>query len=40
MSFSESSFENAVLEIFRDILGYHYNYGPEVERDYHLPLHE
>ncbi|MBP1630104.1 MAG: type site-specific deoxyribonuclease, HsdR family [Bacteroidetes bacterium] len=40
MSFSEASFENAVLEIFRDILGYHYYYGPEVERDYHLPLHE
>lgn len=40
MSFNESNFENAVLEIFKEQLGYIYFYGPEVERDYHLPFHE
>ncbi|MDD4685563.1 MAG: type I restriction endonuclease subunit R [Bacteroidales bacterium] len=40
MSYKESNFENAILEIFREQLGYEYFYGPEVERDYHLPLHE
>ncbi|NCC19086.1 MAG: hypothetical protein EOM29_09130, partial [Bacteroidia bacterium] len=40
MSFKENNFENAILEIFKDQLGYEYYYGPEVERDYQLPLHE
>ncbi|MEA5100512.1 MAG: type I restriction endonuclease subunit R [Bacteroidales bacterium] len=40
MSFKENNFENAILEIFKDQFGYEYFYGPEVERDYQLPLHE
>ena len=39
MSFTESNFENAVIEIFRDVLGYAYVYGPDVKRDYGEPLY-
>ncbi|WP_155972380.1 type I restriction endonuclease subunit R [Streptococcus ruminantium] len=34
MKFSESQFENAILDIFQNQLGYDYYYGPDVERDY------
>ncbi|MDD4781991.1 MAG: hypothetical protein PHT02_15505, partial [Tissierellia bacterium] len=40
MSFKECNFENAILEIFRDELGYEYFYAPDVDREYHSPLHE
>ena len=33
MSYTESNYENAVLEVFRDTLGYAYTYGPDVVRD-------
>lgn len=39
MSFTESNYENAIIELLRDRLGYDYVYGPEVARDYHCPLH-
>lgn len=39
MSFAEADYENAVLELFRNTLGYGYVYGPDVERDYSDPLH-
>ena len=32
MPFTEANFENAILEIFRDLLGYEYLYGPSVWR--------
>ena len=38
MPFTEANFENAILEIFRDILGYEYLYGPDVERDFTDPI--
>lgn len=40
MSFSESHYENAVLQLFTQPLGYSYAYGPDIERDYHSPLYE
>ncbi len=40
MPFTEASFENAVIEIFRDQLGYTYYYGPDVARDYTDPIFE
>ena len=40
MSFTESHYENAVLQLFQEQLGYTYIYGPDVERDYHSPLYE
>ena len=36
---TEASFENAVIEIFRDTLGYSHVYAPELERDYTEPLY-
>jgi len=37
--YSEANYENAVIEVFRDTLGYGYFYGPDVVRDYADPLH-
>ncbi len=39
MSFTESNYENAVIQLFQN-LGYNYIYGPDIERDYHSPLYE
>ena len=39
MHFTEAHFENAILELMRDTLGYDYIYGPSVEREYTEPLH-
>ena len=38
MAFTEANYENAVIEIFRDVLGYAHVYGPDVSRDYADPL--
>ena len=40
MPFTESNYENAILQLFREQLGYNYLYGPDVERDYHSPMYE
>ena len=40
MSFTESHYENAILQLFQEQLEYTYIYGPGVERDYHSPLYE
>ena len=40
MPFTESNYENAVLQLFTQSLGYSYVYGPDIERDYHSPLYE
>ncbi|MEA4921707.1 MAG: type I restriction endonuclease subunit R [Clostridiaceae bacterium] len=37
MSFTETNFENAVIELFQS-MGYTYLYGPDVARDYRCPL--
>ena len=39
MSFTEESYENAVVGLM-DALGYEHVYGPDVERDYHVPFYE
>jgi type I restriction enzyme R subunit len=39
MSFTEANYENAVIDLFRDTLGYTYTYGPDVTRDYANPLY-
>lgn len=38
--YTESNYENAVLELLNENMGYTYVYGPEVERDYHSPLYD
>lgn len=39
MAYTEANYENAVIEIFRDTLGYSSIYGPDVVRDYANPLY-
>jgi len=38
MSYTEANYENAVVEVFRDTLGYDYVYAPDLTRDYSDPL--
>ena len=40
MSYTEAHFENAVVELMRERLGYCYLYGPDMDRDLHNPLYE
>ena len=40
MTYAESNYENAVLQLMNEGLGYSYIYGPDIERDYHSPLYE
>ena len=40
MPFTESHYENAIIQLFQQQLGYTYIYGPDVDRDYHSPLYE
>ena len=40
MPFTESNYENAVLQLFTQTLDYSYLYGPDIERDYHSALYE
>lgn len=40
MPFTESNYENAVLQLFTQTLDYSYAYGPDIERDYHSALYE
>ncbi|MDO4564959.1 MAG: type I restriction endonuclease subunit R [Clostridia bacterium] len=39
MPYTEANYENAVIEIFRDTLGYNYIYAPDLVRDYTDPLY-
>ena len=32
--FTEANYENSVIELFRNDLGYEYVYGPDIERDF------
>ena len=36
----ENAYEQSIIELFRDTLGWEYRYGPDVERDFHDPLYE
>ena len=38
--FTEQNYENAIIALFQEDLGYDYLYGPEVERDHHCPLYK
>lgn len=40
MNYTEENYENGVIELFTNSLGYSYQYGPEVVRDYRNPLYE
>ena len=38
--YTEADYENSVIELFRNDLGYEYAYGPDIERDVYSPLYE
>ncbi len=38
--YTEADYENSVIELFRNDLGYGYAYGPDIERDFYSPLYE
>ena len=38
--YTEANYENSIIELFRNDLGYEYVYGPDVERDFYSPLYE
>lgn len=38
--YNEASYENSIIELFRNDLGYDYAYGPDIERDFYCPLYE
>lgn len=38
--YTEADYENSVIELFRNDLGYDYTYGPDIERDFYCPLYE
>ena len=38
--FAETDYENSIIELFKNYLGYDYVYGPDIERDFYSPLYE
>lgn len=38
--YTEADYENSVIELFSNDLGYEYAYGPDIERDFYSPLYE
>ena len=38
--FIEADYENSIIELFQNDLGYEYTYGPDIERDFYCPLYE
>ena len=38
--YTESDYENSIIELFQNNLGYKYAYGPDIERDFYNPLYE
>lgn len=39
-TYNEESYEKALIELFRDTLGYEHIYGPNIDRDWHSPLYD
>ena len=38
MPYTEESFENAIIQLFEE-MGYTHAYGPDIDRDYKIPLY-
>lgn len=36
--YTEADYENSIIELFQNDLGYEHIYGPDIERDFHSPL--
>lgn len=39
MHFTEELYENAIIDLFQNTLGYNYIYAPDLERDFQSPLY-
>lgn len=39
-TFIEANYENSIIELFQNDLGYEHVYGPDIERDFYSPLYE
>lgn len=39
-TFIEANYENSIIELFQNDLGYEHAYGPDIERDFYSPLYE
>ena len=40
VNYTEADYENSVIELFRNDLGYEYAYGPDIERNFRSPLYD
>lgn len=40
MSYTEQNYENAIIDLFQNELGYDYIYAPNIERDFKSPLYD
>ncbi|MFI3114863.1 MAG: type I restriction endonuclease subunit R [Clostridia bacterium] len=40
MHYTEANYENAIIQLFEQNLGYNYIYAPDIARDYHTPFYE
>ena len=38
--YTEANYENSIIELFQNDLGYEHIYGPDIERDFYSPLYE
>ena len=38
--YTETDYENSVIELFKNELGYEYIYAPDLERDFYSPLYD
>ncbi|WP_442856078.1 hypothetical protein [Anaeromassilibacillus sp. An172] len=38
--YTEADYENSIIELFTNDLGYERTYGPDIERDFYSPLYE
>lgn len=38
--YNETIYENSIIELFRNDLGYDYVYGPDIDRDFYSPFYE
>lgn len=38
--YNEADYENSIIELFQNYLGYEYVYGPDIERDFYSPIYE
>ena len=38
--YNETSYENALIELFTSTLGYEHVYGPDIERNFYSPLYD